>query len=82
MPLLCTKTPGNNKGLAMWSLGRLAGAGGAIPASSGGGVGWGERGEGLGFTRDLFGPELGVEEWPTAVFADVRRRPPQGARLR
>jgi hypothetical protein len=56
MPLLCTKHPGENPDLAMWPLGVVAGAAGAIPASSGGGVGRGACEEGLGFARDLFGP--------------------------
>jgi hypothetical protein len=34
--------------------------GGAIPASSGCGVGWGSCGEGLGSATGLFGPGLGV----------------------
>jgi hypothetical protein len=45
----------------MWPLGEVAGAGGEIPASSGDRVGRGACVEGLGFARDLFGPEFGVE---------------------
>jgi hypothetical protein len=43
------------------ALGAVAGAGGAIPVSSGGGVGRGSCREGLGCATGLFGPGLGVE---------------------
>jgi hypothetical protein len=61
MPLLCGLDPRKIPNLAMWPLGAAAGAAGEIPASSGGGVGWGACREGLGCARDLVGPELGVE---------------------
>jgi hypothetical protein len=45
----------------MYPLVRLVGTARRNPTSSGDGDGWGVCGEGLGFARDPFGPELGVE---------------------
>jgi hypothetical protein len=59
--------------VALWA---VAGAGGAIPASSGDGVSRGACGEGLGCARDLFGPELGVEMAGGGVCGGAQRRRP------
>jgi hypothetical protein len=62
-----TKTPGKNGGDAIGS----SGCGWRGSASNPARAHWsptGEgRGEGLGFARSRFGPELGVEKRPTAV---------------
>jgi hypothetical protein len=65
----------------MWPLGAVAGTAGAIP-SSGDGVGRGACGEGLGFARDLFGPELGVETAGGGAHGGARRRRPLRPTLR
>jgi hypothetical protein len=50
--------------------------GGEIPASSGDRVGRGACEEGLGFARDLFGPELGVETASGGTCGGARLRCP------
>jgi hypothetical protein len=66
----------------MWPLGAVAGATGEIPASSGDGVGRGACGEGLGFARDLFGSELGVETTGGGACGGAQRRRPLRPKLR
>jgi hypothetical protein len=58
------------------ALGAVAGMGGAIPASSSGGVGRGACEEGLGCARDLFGPELCVETAGGGACGGAQRRRP------
>jgi hypothetical protein len=57
----CKKDPGKNFVFAMWSLGRLAGAGGQNPASSPRFVAGEGQGGGLGGTRVWFVGLDGVE---------------------
>jgi hypothetical protein len=58
---LCREALGKISFLAMFPLGRPAGAGGSIPVSAGGGTGRGRACGGLGVARDRFGSASGVE---------------------
>jgi hypothetical protein len=62
--------------------GAVAGAAGVIPASSGDGVGREACREGLGFARDLFGPELGVETAGGGACGGTQWRCPLQPKLR
>jgi hypothetical protein len=62
--------------------GEAGGGAGRIPASSSGGVGRGECGEGLGFARDIFEPELGVGTTGGDEHGGARRRCPLRPTLR
>jgi hypothetical protein len=57
-------------------LGAVAGAGGAIPASSGGGVGRESCGVGLRVARDQFVSELGFEMAGGGARGGAQRRQP------
>jgi hypothetical protein len=65
--------------VALWA---VAGAGGAIPASFGDGVGRGACEEGLGCARDLFGLELGVETAGGGACGGAQRRRPLWPKFR
>jgi hypothetical protein len=66
----------------MWSSGAAAGAGGAIPARAGNGVGRESFGEGLRDARDRFGSELGVEMAGGGACGGAQRRQPLRSQLR
>jgi hypothetical protein len=55
---------------------------GQIPASAGGGVGWGRARGGAGVARDRFGSELGVEMAGGEACGGAQRRQPLRSKLR
>jgi hypothetical protein len=82
----CKKALGKNLFLAMWPLGRPAGAAGAIPDELAAGLAGEGRGKGLLATRVLFGNSVGGERLPVggapAASGGGRRGCPTPASLR